>query len=556
MSSETDNPPEPAVETGNEHLFSTPPATAPDDDEEMSDGTHQGDYEGDQVRRGTTITSARFQILSTMVNGGFLSLPLAFQQSGYSFLGPLVLITIAFITDFCFRLMVASANHLNPPDQYRPGKHSFESIASAAFGPKAYVLCMALVASACFFATIGYCVLLRDMVEPITDLIPPKYVPSQWLHKNFALFAVMVLATPLCTLPTFSALKSYTGAASMFSILILGSCIVFRSIQCNIDAPEPFYKYLTFFPESPRDLLDSVPIYISSFVCHFNIFPIYNDLQQPTRKRVSWWLRSTTWFAGILYLIMGFTGAAYGHCTETGRVQGNILLDFDNDDPLLMVGRMCLALTITLAFPMLVIPARDIVLRSILFSCLPPADALPFKEEVSTTEAKDENLEEGRRSEITETFLEDTEEEGGSGETTEALHETLEEDGSETKTPSESSSPTEHSNTDTNTSTSTSTAAPQKASFYLRLLTAIAIFWTAGGVASVVESIDIVWALLGSSLSILICFLIPCGSYLAITKDREGDVASKWLAWLLTLVFTPFMFLSTANAVNNTFFNK
>jgi amino acid permease len=522
MSSETNPPAEPAFETY-EPLLAPPVALDDHDDDEIAIITHEeGDNEGDQVRRGT-ISSARFNILSTMVGGGCLSLPLAFQQSGNSLLGPLMLIVVALISDFCFRLLVASANHLNPPHRYSPGKHSFESITSAAFGPKAYVFSMALVTAMCFFGAVGYCVLLRDMVEPINDLIQ-IHVPSEWLHKNITLFAIMVVVTPLCTLQTFTALKS-CGAASMMSILILGSCIVFRSIQCNMDAPEPFYKYLTLFPENPRELLDAVPLYISCFVCHYNILPVHNELYEPTSKRVSWWLRSTTWFAGILYLIMGFAGSAYGHCTATGHVQGNVLLDFDEDDPLLLVGRMCLALTITLAFPMLVIPARDIVLRSILLPCLERTTTTMPAEDVSTT--------------TMEALQEPLLEEGGGGNTNTTTNNTT----METTNVAESSS------------SPTTTAAIPTASFLLRLLTAIVIFWTAGGVASCVESIDIVWDLLGSSLSILLSHLIPCGCYLVITKDQEGHMASKLLAWLVILVFTPLMFVSTANAVDNTFFH-
>jgi amino acid permease len=386
---------------------------------------------------------------------------------------------------------------------------------------------------------VGWSVLLRDMVEPLTDLIPRQYVSSEWLHRNLALFTVMLLVTPLCTLRSVTALKGYSGAASMVSILILGSCIVFRSIQCNIDAPEPFHKHLTLFPEDPRELLDSIPIYVFSFVCNFNILPVHNELQEPTPKRVSWWLRLTAWCSFLFYLLIAFIGSSYGHCTASGRVQGNILLDFDKGDPLLLVGRMCMAFTITFAFPMVVIPARDIILRSVLLPCLELA-ASPVKKEVTMVETDDEPL---------------AEEEGGS-ETTqplevtmlEAIDEALEEGDYERRKPSEESSPppTEQSST---------TATPQNASFLLRLLTAIGIFWTAVGVASGVDSIYIVWELLGSSLSILLSQLIPCGCYLVITKDREGDVASKWLAWLLILVFTPLMFLLTANAVSNAFFD-
>jgi hypothetical protein len=108
-----------------------------DDDNNNNDNNHE--FEGmDGIPRGT-IASARFNILSTMVRGGCLSLPLTFQQSGNALVGPLVLIVIAFISNFCFRLLVASANYRNPPHHYRPGKDSFESITSEVFGPIMYV---------------------------------------------------------------------------------------------------------------------------------------------------------------------------------------------------------------------------------------------------------------------------------------------------------------------------------------------------------------------------------------------------------------------------------
>jgi hypothetical protein len=140
--------------------------------------------------------------------------------------------------------------------------------------------------------------------------------------------------------------------------------------------------------------------------------------------------------------------------------------------------------------------------------------------------------------------------------TMEALQEPLLEEGGGGHTTATNNTTTmETTHVAESSSSPTTAAAIPTASFLLRLLTAIVIFWTAGGVASCVESIDIVWDLLGSSLSILLSHLIPCGCYLVITKDQEGHLASKLLAWLVILVFTPLMFVSTANAVDNTFFH-
>ena len=486
------------------------------DDDENDDGNDNDVNDGDNVRVGS-ISSARFNILSTMVGGGCLSLPLAFQQSGNALVGPLLLVVIALITDFCFRLLVTSAIQLHPPHLIKPGNDSFESVSSAAFGPKAYVMSMGLVTLMCFFGSVGYSVLLRDMMEPINDRIPFDTLSSSWLHKNFTMFLVILLVTPFTTMQTFTALKN-CGAASMMSVLVLGSCIVFRSVQCNVNSgddsdAQPWYSHLTLYPESPRALLDALPLYISCFVCHYNILPVHNELREPTPVRVSWWLRSTTWFAFGLYSIMGFAGSTYGHCTASGKVQGNVLLDFDENDPLLMVGRMCLALTITLAFPLLVIPARDILLRSVILPRLNRTNS-------NSVTAMAGNAEPTTEQQLQEPLLADEE------------------------VPQQGGSDNEES----------SSSTVPNASFLIRLLTSIGIFWTAGAVASCVQSIDIVWDLLGSSLSILMSYLIPCGCYLVIMKNESGHFWSKALCWILILVFGPLMIISTANAVANTFF--
>jgi amino acid permease len=484
------------------------------------------------VRIGT-ISSARFNILSTMVGGGCLSLPLAFQQSGNALMGPLVLLITALITDFCFRLLVSSSGYLHPPDPRRPGKDTFESITSVAFGAKAYVFSMGLVVLMCFFGAVGYSVLLRDMMEPLNDTVAPHHL-SHWFHKNFTMFLVILLVTPFCTLRHLTALKD-CGAASMTSVLILGSCIVFRSVECNLNSDDgvPWYKYLTFFPDSWRELLDALPLFISCFVCHYNILPVFGELKDPSPTRVSWWLRSTLMFSSTIYVIIGFAGSAYAKCTPDKKIHGNILLDFDKNDPLLMVGRMCLAVTITLAFPMLVIPARDIMLRSLILPTIKSRsdDILPISDMDGTTLNRP-NLEDLQTPLLQAENIEST----TSGETAERTRD------------------------DNNPPEATIATAP----FFVLLTSSMVIFWSAGALASFVSSIDIVWDLLGSSLSILLSYIIPAGTYLVITKMQEDieqqprphfarQYWSRILCWVLLWIFFPLMIISTTNAVINTF---
>ena len=147
----------------------------------------------------------------------------------------------------------------------------------------------------------GYAVLLRDMLEPITTVVyhlAENDSPTRW-EGNSVMLTVVFLVTPLCTLQTLTALKRF-GAFSMFSVVILGSCVLFRSLECNLMHPSADWtSAFRLFPKNWKDILDVIPLYISCYVCHYNILTVHNELRKPSEARVSWWLRSTTWSASI-----------------------------------------------------------------------------------------------------------------------------------------------------------------------------------------------------------------------------------------------------------------
>jgi amino acid permease len=333
---------------------------------------------------------------------------------------------------------------------------------------------------------------------------------------------------------------------------------------------------------------------VSCYVCHYNIPAVHNELQNPSPARVNWWLRSTTVSASLFYMAIGLAGSAYGHCTPTGKVEGNVLLDFDEDDPLLLVGRMCLACTITLAFPLLVIPARDILLRS-WFATSTTTTTVSV---TTTTHHSHRHTASHTRS----SARQETTTTNGTADSTlcEPLlandhQEEARQQEQPQQTPEEED---DEAGSDTVTTRATATAAarsviaqPQQHSFAIRLGTAILVLWSAAAVASCVKSIDIVWDLLGSSLSIFLSYLIPCGSFVTIVgrlgetdvdgendeDDDEEDAGeaggsgpagasrnrnrSHWkrkaalsVAWTMLIVYIPLMIISTANAFYDTFF--
>ena len=541
----------------------------------------------DENRRQGTISSARFNLLSSMVGGGSLSLPLAFHQTGNMFMAPLLLVITSVLAQQSIYFLVKagiysterrdmSDNHNDPLDNDKKGTASYENMASQAFGAKARVLSSVLVFACCFFGTAGYAVLLRDMLEPLVDsvVIPPEGTGGgPTFSRNLAMLTVILIVSPLCIMKNLTALKN-VGVASMASVLTVGLCVAYRSIECqlgfteqhdndNSDNKENSESSMQAFPSSMKMVLDAVPLFISSYICHFNVLPIHNELRCPTSDRVTQWVRTSMWPATLFYYVIGLTGSLYAKCTPNGEIQGNILLDFDEDDPLLLLGRMCLAMTITLAFPMLVIPARDILVRAVAGtrcgrriiaksarkSSLAPldvSDAMFSDDEGPNglTEVQFEHMEVAQATHLEEPLLA-MENRSITNTAPDAMRDNLDE-------------------FDENRSTSRSIEQDGTDSRLLRIAAALSVFWSAAIIACSVSSIDVVWDLLGSSFSIMMAFIIPCGAYLKLAGRKRffnqvsdgGASFRKWmvsrtLAWIMVIGFIPLMIVSTANAVYN-----
>jgi len=534
----------------------------------------------DNKRQGT-ISSARFNLLSSMVGGGSLSLPLAFHQTGNLFMAPVILIITSILAQQSILFLIKAGVYATTSNREQraninsisnnKGTATYENTARAAYGSSARVFAMGLVCACCFFGTVGYAVLLRDMLEPIVDavVIPPEGVGGgPTLARNAAMLFVVLCITPLTTWKNLTALKDI-GAASMLSVLTVGLIVAYRSIECQLgetnqqsDGSDANNDGIRAFPLSMKQLLDAVPLFISSYICHFNVLPIHNELRCPTSDRIRQWVRTSLWSATLFYYMIGFTGSLMAKCTSSNQVQGNILLDFDESDPLLLLGRLCLAMTITLAFPMLVIPARDILVRSLVGSRFGRRFNKRSANQIMSTMPSSNEEDEGLTTVEFEPMEIAQPRSGGNNleEPLLVLDRPLPSDGLDDDSSDEFVEDLSISSEQIGSRDVDSKSA--------RTVVALLIFWSAATLACSVSSIDVVWDLLGSSFSIMLAFIIPCGSYLKLSGKRFGDVQdggsegfqrwaiSRTVAWAMLILFAPLMVVSTINAVYNSFFSS
>jgi amino acid permease len=95
-----------------------------------------------------------------------------------------------------------------------------------------------------------------------------------------------------------------------------------------------------------------------AFLCQFNAVEIFSGLKEPTKERVDRVMRATITFSGSVFTIFGLAGYVLGFdaCSD------NILNNFSPRDPSLVVARSGLVFTLICQLPMIGVPCRNLTL--------------------------------------------------------------------------------------------------------------------------------------------------------------------------------------------------
>jgi hypothetical protein len=240
--------------------------------------------------------------------------------------------------------------------------------------------------------------------------------------------------------------------------------------------------------------------------------------------------------ASFFYMTIGIFGSLFGAKCNTPNaniVSGNILLDFDDDDPVVTLGRICLGITITFAIPLQVIPARDTLVRLIQeivdhrsarrkkrqsntnYSQNPQDLLEPLLEE-SSTENNGINI--SNSDEVFQRFLVMTQQQ-------------------------------QHQQ-------------QMERNPLLRKVVGVTLLWSAASIAAHISSVALVWDFLGSSLVIIIGFILPSILYLRICCDEDASLlfwkssfsCKRLLAFIMIVLYTPLMICCTINVIRMNFF--
>ncbi|XP_057293115.1 sodium-coupled neutral amino acid transporter 5-like [Hydractinia symbiolongicarpus] len=299
---------------------------------------------GHHNRKGGILSSV-FTLVSTMIGGGLLSLPFAYEQGGFA-VGSVVLVFVLAASTYGGFLIINSK-------KYCSGRvKNIEDVAKVAFGKKGQLVAQILLIILLYLCTVAYFILITDQMEPI--LIFAVGPGTVWSKKLTLLSFVLAVVFPISLLKNLSALK-YTSSLSVICGVLLCCCVVYRSVKSDLGGP--IYDQgnpVKWHPLSVRELLTCISIAELTFSCHFNILPMHSELRNQTRKNK----RLILFLAmGITY-VMNFIISFFGYFQFRRYTDQDITKNYRSDDVVVTCGRAALCLLLILSYPLLVVPCR------------------------------------------------------------------------------------------------------------------------------------------------------------------------------------------------------
>ena len=297
----------------------------------------------------STLIGSIFTLTNTILGSGTLAVPYAISCSGW-FLGPLVLVTLACITQYSVSLLLQASDMAG-----EKCAKTYESLGHYTMGKYGTWLAEFTFIFGGFGTLVSYFIFISNLFCVALD------IPSSYNSL------VMVLCTVLVIMPlSFSRRIGKLQITSLLATFSVAYVVLFAVVAFFV-----FQK--GHYDGLPRDTikaiqLDSNSIYtvtllMAAFACHNTTLPVYEELEERSLKRMQ---KATGSAIGIAFTLYTFIGLA-GYASFTTATMDNVLLNYNKDllviypniSGFLRAGRICMASALLLTVPIALWPFRS-----------------------------------------------------------------------------------------------------------------------------------------------------------------------------------------------------
>ncbi|CAN6939050.1 unnamed protein product [Brassica oleracea] len=324
---------------------------------------------GKSSQGGSGIHGAVFNLTTSIIGAGIMALPATMKVLGLV-LGFVLILLMAILSEISVELLIRFSV------LYK--SRSYGEVVQFAMGRTARVLSEICIIVNNGGVLVVYLIIMGDVMSGSLHHIG---VLDQWLGNGFwdhrkvlILIVMVVFLAPLCALNKIDSLSVTSAASVALAVVFVVVCFAVAAIklvQGTIDTPRMSPDFSS--KEAILDLLVVIPIMSNAYVCHFNVQPIYNELEVRSPHKMNRVGRITTAICVVVYASTAISGyLLFGLATEA-----DILTNFDQDlgirfsSAVNYVVRIGYILHLVLVFPVIHFSLRETV-NTLLFEGSPP----------------------------------------------------------------------------------------------------------------------------------------------------------------------------------------
>ena len=358
---------------------------------------------------------------------------------------------------------------------------------------------------------IGYLITISDsMVDALDHILltgrsmeDATVITKIVLSRRFWVVGALASVLPFSFYQTLDELKRASALALVFVFMLVGMIVMYANdiadpcASTSIDSCRGEIVPFTDFPST----MSKVPIFVFAFTCQQNIFPIVNEMELLSQRRLDIVISTAIGIALVLFCVV----AVEGYTTFGSFVRGDILLNYPENFQVTFL-RICVAIMLSLHYPLQLDPSRRCILslvRVIIQWWSTQTNSCHSERFTSAVLRRKQSSEIQTEMGVATSFQNATNEP--------SVQENL--------------SYNEFHQMEDNTSTTTNTDK-------LFNITTIAFLSLSFILAMIVDDLGIVLAIVGATGSTLVSYILPGLIYLKL----HADSSSKGMAWVQLIV--------------------
>ncbi|KMT18863.1 hypothetical protein BVRB_2g029670 [Beta vulgaris subsp. vulgaris] len=305
-------------------------------------------------KKGATLASAVFNISTTMIGAGIMSIPATFKVLGV-FPALFLLVVVALMGDVTGEFMLRYTHS---------GKSTtYAGLMGESFGRLGSLALQICVMITSFGCLIIYLIIIGDVLAGSksggvihTGLLQEWFGFYWWTSRAFAiLFVVLLVILPLVLFRRVDSLR-YT---SLLAILLALVFVVISSVLAVEAMLEGKTQNLRLAPDFSRQgtflsLFTTIPVFMTAFGYQINVHPIRAELGEPSDMRMA--IRISLIICALFYFSIGF----FGYLLFGDSIDADMLVNFDQIGHDTVVGlvinsivRLSYAVHLMLVFPLI-----------------------------------------------------------------------------------------------------------------------------------------------------------------------------------------------------------